>query len=256
MQIEKFIADLIDSLSESPYYLGQDRQDMLSLLERDYLSNTGYIESISHKVPLRNGLPIPWITYSALEFLESNVTSNAKVLEFGAGFSSIYWGLRGNEISFLEFDEEWNERISNALDSLSQECSISSWSISHELASTHESIHREFKKMLDIEASAESTNFSNSLNLFIQQKIETTDLVVIDGHFRNYFLEMCATANSKAVVVLDNAERPEYRAGKAALLDAGFFKIDFTGLGPVNPYGWSTSIFLKSIVDLEALGRV
>jgi hypothetical protein len=37
MQIEKYIADLIDSLSESPYYPGQDRQDMLRLLEKDYL---------------------------------------------------------------------------------------------------------------------------------------------------------------------------------------------------------------------------
>ena len=111
MQINECISNLIKSLEGSTYYTGQDCQDMLTLLQNDYLSNTGYIESISNKLPLRHGLPIPWITYSALEFLESNVSTNAKVLEFGAGFSSIFWALRGNDISYLDFNKNWNDCI-------------------------------------------------------------------------------------------------------------------------------------------------
>jgi len=256
MQINECISNLIKSLENSTYYTGQDYQDMLVLLENDYLSNTGYIESISNKLPLRHGLPIPWITYSALEFLESNVSSNAKVLEFGAGFSSIFWALRGNDISYLDFNKNWNDCISNTLDELGRECLISSKSIFDELSSVYPPFIEEFKQMLSIEERATSTNFSNSLNSYILEKIEMANLIVIDGHYRNFFLEMCARADSKAVVVLDNAERNEYETGKTAILDAGFFKIDFTGLGPVNPYGWTTSIFIKSTADLQSLQRL
>jgi hypothetical protein len=253
MQIKAHISNLINSIEESTYYLGQDCRDMLVLLENDYLLNTGYIESISNKLPLRHGLPIPWITYSALEFLESNVSSDAKVLEFGAGFSSIFWALRGNDISYLDFNKNWNDCISNTLDELGKECPISSKSIFDELSSVHPLFIAEFKQMFSIEEQATSTNFSNSLSSYILEKIETANLIVIDGHYRNFFLEICARANSKAVVVLDNAERREYETGKTAVLNAGFFKIDFTGLGPVNPYGWTTSIFTKSLADLESL---
>jgi len=256
MQINECISNLIKSLENSTYYTGQDYQDMLVLLENDYLSNTGYIESISNKLPLRHGLPIPWITYSALEFLESNVSSNAKVLEFGAGFSSIFWALRGNDISYLDFNKNWNDCISNTLDELGRECLISSKSIFDELSSVYPPFIEEFKQMLSIEERATSANFSNSLNSYILEKIEMANLIVIDGHYRNFFLEMCARADSKAVIVLDNAERNEYETGKTAILDAGFFKIDFTGLGPVNPYGWTTSIFIKSTADVQALQRL
>jgi hypothetical protein len=253
MQVKRAISNLINSLEGNPYYLGQDRQDMLVLLGKDYLSKTGYIESISHKLPLRHGLPIPWITYSALEFLESNVSSNAKIFEIGAGFSSIFWALRGNDVQYLEFNKSWNNCISNTLDELSSECSISCKSILDDLSEKHPTIIGEFKQMLIIQEQTTSTNFSESLNSYILEKIERSNLIVIDGHYRNFFLEMCARANSKAVVVLDNSERTEYRTGKTALLDAGFFKIDFTGLGPVNPYSWTTSIFIKSISDLQAV---
>jgi hypothetical protein len=221
MQINECISNLIKSLENNPYYTGQDYHDMLVLLENDYLSNTGYIESISNKLPLRHGRPIPWITYSALEFLESNISSNAKVLEFGAGFSSIFWALRGNDISYLDFNKNWNDRISKSLDELGRECSISSKSIFDELSSVYPAFIDEFKQMLSIEARATHSNFSNSLNSYIQEKIEAANLIVIDGHYRNFFLGMCARANSKATVVLDNAERNEYKAGVAALLDAG-----------------------------------
>lgn len=251
MQVKESISNLINSLEGSPYYLGQDSRDMLVLLENDYLSNTGYIESITKKLPLRRGLPIPWITYSALEFLESNFSCNAKVLEFGAGFSSIFWALRGNEISYLDFNKNWNESISKTLDELSSECSIRSKSLFDHLSTTQPTSIFEFEEMLMIEEQATSTNFSISLNSYILGEIESANLIVIDGHFRNYFLEMCAKANSKALVVLDNSERIEYGKGITSVLAAGFSKIDFTGLGPVNPYSWTTSIFMKSFADLE-----
>jgi len=251
MHIKETISRLIESLGEGPYYRGQDIDGMLNLLELDYLSKTGYLESITRKLPIRNGLPIPWITYSALEFLEANIASNAKVLEFGAGFSSFFWALRGNNISYLEFNKEWNQRVSNTLLELNLESPIDFFSITADLDAKQSVVFREFTQRLELEESFLSTNFSDSLNAYILEKIESANLVIIDGQFRNYFLEMCSKARSRRVVVLDNSERIEYRVGKQLLLDAGYSSIDFTGLGPVNPYGWTTSIFIQSFIDLK-----
>ena len=49
------------------------------------------------------------------------------------------------------------------------------------------------------------------------------------------------------IIVLDNSDRWQYNDLQDYLIhDAGFKRIDFHGLGPVNPYGWTTSLFFKN----------
>jgi hypothetical protein len=95
-------SSMINKIGESPFYLNQNAAEMLNNLSDDYLTQTGYLESIASKAPIRNGLPIPWITYPALEFLEKSVSSSSRILEFGGGFSTLFWALRGNPISYME----------------------------------------------------------------------------------------------------------------------------------------------------------
>ena len=58
------------------------------------------------------------------------------------------------------------------------------------------------------------------------------------------------------LVVFDNADRPEYAAGYEALQRAGFVRLDFWGLGPINPYEWCTSVFVRDIEALRGTCRV
>ena len=53
------------------------------------------------------------------------------------------------------------------------------------------------------------------------------------------------------VIVVDGMARA-MTAWVAARQDAGFARIDFWGLGPINPYEWCTSLFIRT---LEALNR-
>jgi hypothetical protein len=78
------------------------------------------------------------------------------------------------------------------------------------------------------------------------------DVVLIDGRRRN---ECAAHAprslKSSGIIIWDNSERLRYRTGFEILESQGFRRLDFDGLGPVNPYGSRTSIFYRSENCLE-----
>jgi len=72
------------------------------------------------------------------------------------------------------------------------------------------------------------------------------DLVVVDGVWRNECLPSALQCLSEhGVLVLDNAERAEYAAGRKMLLERGFRELSFVGMGPINHYEWVTSIFYR-----------
>lgn len=238
----EIIQKLQREIGDKLFYAGQSQADMLKLLNLDYLTKTGYLESISSKIPARNGLPIPWITYPALNFLESATSVNSHILEFGGGTSTFFWALRGNPVTYLEFDASWSATISKSLSELGS--SIPKIPVNL-LADLSLDYRIEFDKTFAQELSAIRDHFSKGLNDNLLHQILSADLIMIDGHYRNYLLELSSEANPDSIVVLDNAERWEYSSGVEHMIKAGWNKTEFTGLGPVNPYEWTTAIFSK-----------
>jgi hypothetical protein len=51
--------------------------------------------------------PIPWYTYPAVDFLAGKDYSGRKVLEFGAGHSTLWWMKRAAEVMAIEGSEQW-----------------------------------------------------------------------------------------------------------------------------------------------------
>ena len=53
--------------------------------------------------------PVPWVTEQAIEFLESyfETHENPKVLEFGAGSSTVWFAKRTNQLTSVEHDPKW-----------------------------------------------------------------------------------------------------------------------------------------------------
>ena len=114
----EIISKIHEEIGGKLFYAGQSQTDMLKLLNLDYLTKTGYLESLFLKIPSRNGLPIPWITYPALNYLENNIPQNYRILEVGAGTSTFFWTLRGNPVTYLEIDTSWNKSISKIFSEL------------------------------------------------------------------------------------------------------------------------------------------
>lgn len=63
----------------------------------------------------RDGQPIPWYTYPCIELLFARAAAGAlrerRVLEFGAGQSTLWWAAQAGEVVALEAPGPWLERL-------------------------------------------------------------------------------------------------------------------------------------------------
>jgi hypothetical protein len=59
----------------------------------------------------RNGNPIPWYTYPAIDFLAQRNYQTKSVLEFGSGQSTFWWASRAKSVLSIEENVDWLTKI-------------------------------------------------------------------------------------------------------------------------------------------------
>lgn len=157
------------------------------------------------------GAPTPWFTYPALAYLDQLDLSGFRVLEAGAGGSTFYWASRCREVVSVEHDPAWTRFAPGPTP---PNCTVT-------IAPTDELYARAF--------AAAPGRF---------------DLIVIDGRARLACARSCRGRLSPGgFIILDNAEW--YPNCAAQLRELGLIQIDFTGLGPVADFAWTTSLFIS-----------
>ena len=78
------------------------------ILAGDY----GHFRSVrSHASVDRDGRPLPWYTYPAIDYLEQLDLSGAAVFEYGSGNSTRYWAQRCGTLVSVEDNPEWYHRV-------------------------------------------------------------------------------------------------------------------------------------------------
>jgi predicted O-methyltransferase YrrM len=163
----------------------------------------------------------PWLTEEAINFLENFLLSkpDAKILEFGAGSSTIWFSRKTKNLVSVEHNPDWFARINQIL-------LLSDASSEVDLRL----IPRPYYKICE--------EFPDDF----------FDLVLVDGRNRNgCILHATRLIKSGGVLMLDNAERHYYKKGLALLKDwkehrslqtcpdsEGFFY-----------HGWRTDWFIK-----------
>jgi hypothetical protein len=76
------------------------------------LREEGWLRSYQEKRPVtRDGGPLPWYTYSAIEFLAERLPADANVFEFGAGYSTLWYAQRVARVVSVEPSAVWVERL-------------------------------------------------------------------------------------------------------------------------------------------------
>ncbi len=58
---------------------------------------------------------LPWISYNAIDRIESILETSSNVLEFGSGMSTIWFAERYRFVHSIEHDEVWHRRVSEDL---------------------------------------------------------------------------------------------------------------------------------------------
>lgn len=177
----------------------------------------------------KEGNPIPWYTYPAIEYLSQLDFSNKDIFEFGCGYSSPFWASRAKNVTSIEDNLTWFQK----------------W-------------QTEFKqKNLDLRLRSECQSYCSS----IFEDNKKYDIIVIDGKWRDICTQNAIQAlNKGGFIILDDSDRintsQEYVSSINYLTKANLIQIDFYGFCPMNVNTKATSVFLSRDFDFRSRFKV
>ena len=188
-----------------------------TLRKSSFLAEIGWFKSFREQEAIDYfGHPIPWMTYSAISFLDQRITKGMTIFEYGCGNSTLWWSNRVKSVICCEHDRQWYERFKEKI-------------------LTNVELHQSDLKY----GGLYSNKVDSYRNIF--------DIVVIDGRDRVNCAKNClGSLKRDGVIVWDNTDRTDYYEGYNFLQKNGFRRLDFLGMGPINSYSWCTSVFYKS----------
>ncbi|QRP64727.1 hypothetical protein I6J77_04560 [Rhodanobacter sp. FDAARGOS 1247] len=178
----------------------------------------GQWRSIRHQAAVdRDGAPIPWYTYSSIEYLRNFDLTDCDVFEFGAGNSSLFWSGLTRSTTSVEDDPEWYSKV-----------------------------QKKARPNQQILLRQEEDDYVNSLGSMSRK----FDVIIVDGKWRaRCMAEAVSHLRIGGMIILDNSDW--HPATCLSIRDNGFFQIDFSGPGPINGYCTTTSIFIRADCTLQ-----
>jgi hypothetical protein len=188
---------------------------LISFRHSGYLVETGWMESFKMKEPVTFDFePLPWMTYSFIKFIESRLTDQFEIFEYGCGNSTSFFAPKIKSIMSVEHNEQWFKKIGKKLPA---NCNL---------------LWREFP----------SEKYSQAC----KETGKKYDIVIDDAMDRvKVIYNSLNSLKESGVFVLDDSERTEYYDGIKFLLENDYKKIDFWGLAPGISYNKCTTIFYK-----------
>jgi hypothetical protein len=89
---------------------------LLAFMHNGYLVEIGWFKSYRKKEAIDiNGYPIPWTTYSFIEFIKCHLKSNMELFEYGSGNPTLFFADRVKNVMSVEHNKEWYERVRSRL---------------------------------------------------------------------------------------------------------------------------------------------
>jgi hypothetical protein len=177
-----------------------------------------FLSCFKNRAVDRNGRPIPWYTYPAIDFLRSKDFRTRSVLELGGGQSTLWWAERCRKVVSFESDKKWYEELRNKVPANTE--------LHHLNAASAEELILKAEHILK------------------EGGHDKFDIVVIDGQWR---FEVCGMAkrcaDSGGAIIADDSEG--YGLAEAFENDTEFQKVDFWGNAAGITLERCTSIFFR-----------
>jgi hypothetical protein len=188
----------------------------------------------------------PWLTFAAQHALEATLRPGMRVCEFGAGGSTPFLLERGADLTTVEYDGDWAERVGDVVPAARS----AAWTV--EVAPPEPDPASRVADPSDpggyVSASPAFLGFSfhayaNALERFDE---EALDIVLVTGRARPSCLRHAlAKVRRGGLLVLDHAERSWYGPALALAAGAGWERQDHGGPGPYAERFWQTAILRR-----------
>ena len=189
---------------------------LLAIHPRSALRTTGWFKSFrTKKVIDNNNMPIPWWTYSFIDFLKDRLNNKLKVLEFGCGYSTIWLSFIVNEVVALEDYPKWAKNIAGRIS--------------------------ENSKIIGVKTITDFQDYAHH----IKGKF---DILIIDnlGNRIDCAMQNLTHLNSEGVVIWDNTDGPDWPDIKNLMANKGFKEISFTGMVAQELNQSKTTLFYRT----------
>jgi hypothetical protein len=230
-------------------------------LQSQFLHSTGWRRSIEQGAAVDTDGPVPWFTYPAIRFLQRLVRPDWRVLEYGSGNSTRWWAKRVVQVVAVEHDPAWAAALRRDMPANAR---LVERVMDDLVPPDCDTVLREqyFRSgCFGLPTPDPTRNYRAGLldgaylaygAVGLEYPAGYFDVVVVDGMARALTAWVAARQVAPGgLVVFDNSDRNDYRKGYEVLQDNGFVRIDFWGLGPINPYEWCTSIFVRELYALR-----
>jgi hypothetical protein len=197
-------------------YKTDDASQRSALAADGYLASSGWLKSRELKMPVDvDSRPIPWYSYPVVEFLSRRVGPEMHVFEFGSGNSTLWWAERVESVTAVEHHPQWAARMATT--------------VPDNVSLLHVPLE-------------EDSDYCRSTRHADKQ----FHVIVIDGRDRVNCARNCLGAlRDDGVIVWDDSQRSRYRSGHRYLARRDFRRVEFVGLGPMDPHPRETSIFYR-----------
>ena len=220
--INKFPSSIKQIIKYFYYLVKFPKRMFLSVVIFPYLEKTGWYKSIEqHKSIDNDSNCIPWYTYSSIYFLNKRIKAGMKIFEFGSGNSTLWYAMKGCDVTSYENDINWFNSLKSTLPS-------------------------------NVDYHYCPLEYGGDYSKSVASSGCVFDIIVIDGRDRvNCAFNSINYLSNKGVIIWDNSDRESYKEGYVFLKKNGFKRLEFQGHGPICNYYWETSIFYKENNCLE-----
>ncbi len=187
---------------------------------------------------------VPWLTFPAIDWVDSYLRTNSRVFEYGSGGSSLFFSRRAGEVISLEHDGGFFDLMKGIV----EERGIHNLDLRLvEPENDHLTLPYAVGNFRSLSPDFRTSSFERYVRTIEDFEDASFDLVVVDGRSRVSCVFLSAgKVKVGGYVLLDNAERPEYYAAQEWLVSKGFLEKRFRSLGPSNTYVWETAIFQRT----------
>jgi len=196
----------------------------------------------------------PWYTFPAITFLKDIITRSYKVLEYGSGYSTLYFKNKVNHLVTVEHNQEWANKLLVENPNLDIHVVVENSGVHPEAQSVYDNfvdntiqIRTEHYEH-DLRHGLVNDEFGGYCSMIYQAPEKFYDMVVIDGMARHLCAVMSVESNrlkDDGIIILDNSDRWHYNPIQQFLHDKGYGRLDFWGPGWNNHQAWCTSFYSR-----------
>lgn len=192
--------------------------------------------------------PKPWFTSGAIAWLENEINKTMVILEYGGGYSSLWWCDRVKVVYTVEASIEWISLLS--LEFYRRPDLLAKWRLCYSPCEWYSSYKQPKKYWQENGKHLTCGDVESMEQDYLFQPMANVDVLVIDGSIRPQTLRhvpKLLEQNNIKIIVVDNTESQELLDLASAVIPSTFEQINFPATSVDNIPPWQNGQWMTTV---------